>query len=350
MAANTTTSTPPTPTRQTGRLELLATALEPVVHGAGTVGNVSKQRLQTIINPQTGEESSIPFISGNSIKHMIREHGARFALRAMQVPDGALSKAVIDLLFSGGSLTKSGASVNLRESRQLCELFPIVGICGYGAGNAMMASKIAVDHWHLVCEENAWRMPEPLRALPTASKRSGLFRDEEFKVRHDALRDPHIARMLLPEKLEEIDARKAVKLKKGQAGEAPEKDRDSAQMIAEFQVVRPGAQFWGCVTFRDLSPLELAALTSALSDACEGTMDADFVYRVGAQTRGGMGRVKVSFKGSLRADVRAPEWTESDSALPARPGGEGKDALSGYVEHLQQHRAEILAALERIMS
>lgn len=333
--------------RLSGKLEMLATALEPIHHGAGTVGNFSKLRLQPMINPETGEEYAVPFLSGNSIKHLIRENGARFAIQAMGLESGALSKAVVDLLFSGGNLTKSGGSVNIADSRRLCALFPIVGICGYGAGNSMQAAKISVDNWHLVCDENRWRMPEKHRGLPNAEKRSGAYRVEEMTTRHDSLRDPSIARLLAPAELEAIDTQKVEKLKKGQKGVAVEKVKDSVQMIAKLQVVKAGAQFWGCVYYRDLTKLERAALTSAFTHACRGAIDGQFLYKVGAKTNGGFGGVKVEFTGSIREDVRAPDWTADASALPVKHG-ESSD-LAEYVGHLKANRDEIVSLLEGAM-
>jgi len=75
----------------------------------------------------------VPFISGNSFKHTIREAGVDHALTAMGVADGSLTKPVVDLLFSGGHLSKSGSAVNLSKARALAELFPILGVCGYSA-------------------------------------------------------------------------------------------------------------------------------------------------------------------------------------------------------------------------
>lgn len=321
--------------RLSGRIDITATALEPIHHGAGTEGNMQMLRVQDVVLPN-GDPARVPFISGNSIKHMIREAGARFALDAMQVQDGTLTKAVTDLLFSGGALTKVGSTVNLERGRKLESLFPLLSLCGYSAGNVMTQSKVRVDNLHLACTENAWRMPTTLSELPPAAKPAGALRGRGFGTRHESSRRPHVAKMLTEgehARLQEL---------------ADKKDKgDSAQMIYDFQVIKPGAIFWGALHLDDISEMEQAALKSALGTACEGrAADGGYLFRVGAKASNGHGLVSMQLSGSLREPVRAPEFSESTELVAL---GESPSDVAQYAAHLREHSDEIASALAEVM-
>jgi hypothetical protein len=343
MTAATPTETAPAPEhRLSGQITILATALEALHHGAGTEGNTQILRVQEGIDPATGEETRTPLITGNSIKHCwIREAGVRFALEAMAIPDGSLTKPVVDLLFSGGGLSKTGTSVNLDRSRRLERLFPILGLCGYGAGNTMTSSKLRVDNLHVVCAENGWRLPASAKDSPLATKRAGLLRSESFGTRHESTRSPHVFRLLTSEEQSQRTLAVSAKQKKP----TPEKG-DSAQMIYSFEVLKPGAQLWGCIHFEEITDLELVALRSALSRACEGVhTDGRLIYRVGAKASIGLGRVAVAFDGAMREGVRAPAFSEAAELVPTR----GSSDLDRYRAHLREHTAEILETLAELV-
>jgi len=323
----------------TGRIDIIGTALEPLHHGKGTSGNTQLLRTQAIVTPQ-GKHAHVPFISGNSVKHMIRAAGAAHALDTMGVPDGSLDKRVVDLLFSGGHLSKTGAAVDLRRAREIGRLFPALSLCGYSAGNVMVQSKLSVGHLHLVCEENAWRVPAQAQAAakPMLAMRAGQFREEEFGTRHEASRDPRVARMLTTGDTEAAEQRAIAGLgKKGVA----EKADDSSQMIYEFQTIAPGARFWGRIEFRDCTQAELTALRAALAYACRGAEDGGYLFTVGAKASVGFGLMRWDVTGALRIDT--PQWEPTDGAgiVPADVDPD----LAAYAAHLRGHREEILTVL-----
>ena len=329
--------------RLSGKIEIIATALDAIHHGAGTSGNTQLLRMQEIIGPD-GQQQRTPYLSGNSLKHMVREHGARFALEAMSVEDGSLTKPVVDLLFSGGALNKAGAAVDLARARRLETLFPILGLCGYSAGNVMTESKVHVDNLHVACSENAWRMPEAVRDLPQASTPARRLRGEEFGTRHEQSRRQRVSRLLTTGEHARVEGGAVAAL----ADAHPAKG-DSNQMIYDFQTIKPGAVFWGALKLNDVTDLEVAALRSALSHACEGVApDGGLLFRVGAKSAIGLGRVAMRLTGFLREPVRAPDYTESESL--AITSEKRTPELGPYVEHLKEHRDEILEALRESVS
>ena len=268
----------------TGRVDIVATALDALHHGAGTAGNTQVLRVQEIVLP-TGESARVPFISGNSFKHQVRAGGVEHALDVMGIKDGTLSKQVVDLLFSGGHLSKGGAAVNVAKARELAQLFPVLSLCGYSAGNFMASSKISVDNFHLACAENQFRMPEELRPQPAAQLKAAAYRSEEFGTRHEATRNPRVSALLkdavrdaqekmLSEKLDNDVQRtllgidppepqqvKKERKKKGAAGDVVhvEAPPQSSQMIYEFQTLKAGSVLFGGINVDGLNDLEVAA-------------------------------------------------------------------------------------------
>lgn len=319
--------------RTSGTIAIRAIALEPLHHGAGVSGNTSLLRMQQIVLPD-GRSARVPFISGNSIKHRLRYHAVRYALDILAVEDGAMTKAEIDLLFSGGHLSRSGAAIDLARARRMERLFPALSMCGYSAGNCMTESKLSVAHLHLVCAENAWRLPDDLKDSPMASLRSGALRAEEFGTRHDKGHSQDAIRLLSAGEVETRAKKSRAKL----AGDADGKG-DSAQMIYDFQVVMPGACFWGAVGFRDLSDLEMAALATAFHYATGETRGDRAVMHVGAKSSIGFGAIAVELRGQVRAT--AAEYRPSEALV----GAESADRARLYGAHLREHRDEILSTI-----
>lgn len=335
-----------------GRLHMHALALSPLHHGGETSGNTTLVRRQEIVDPETGELERVPFISGNSFKHLIREHGARFALEAAGF-EADFTKEQRDLLISGGTFSSGGNSVDLEAARTLETAFPILAVCGYAAGNRGAASKLNVDHLQMICRENRWRVYDRLEREVEAESRVGqmvaeatgrrapALLDEEFGTRQEP-NNPNVQKLLSTEERAAVEAETAEK----QGQDHPDKGR-SQQMIYDYEVVKPGAQFQGCVYYRELTDMEWSALAGAFYHAAEDTLpDGRQTYRVGGRSSVGLGKLGVQFFGSLREDIRPPEHVDADALVE---WGEGDDAMESYVEHLREHRGEIIEAMEALL-
>lgn len=334
--------------KHTGKIDIIATALEPIVHGAGTSGNTQLLRMQEwfYVDERTQKpvRCRVPFISGNSIKHRLRDCAIRYALDAMGVEDGTLSKAEVDLLFSGGHLSKSGSAVDLTAARKLSQLLPPLSLCGYSAGNAMEESKIAVSNLHVVCAENKARVPDHLRDSPMLSLAAGSLRVEEFGTRHDQATKAVGRRWLEAGAGEEVATKKAKQLagKSDKKTSAADDRGDSAQMIYTFQAIAAGAKLWGDVRFADLTELEQAALASAFHYGSTGRRGDDLVMSVGAKSSIGYGSIRVELVTSLRI---APPVYQTTALATA-----GDDATGRYREHLRDRRDEILGAIREALA
>lgn len=281
----------------TQTIPVTLTLLAPLHHGAGTSGNTQLLRTQEITLAD-GTSTVVPFVSGNSVRHAIRAAAAEHLLRTIGAQPGTLPKTVVDLLYTGGALTGSGSNIDLDTHRRLDQMWPAVGLLGYAGRSHIWAGTLYVDHVHLVCHDNAWRLPAHLANHPHAQVPAAALRDEEFGTRHDII------------------------------GTAADRwldtdvwTGDTNQMIFDWQVVRAGATMW--------TTLHLAAATlghvTALA-AAWGYLTAAGTMHLGAKRAQGYGLARVE------ADL---------TALP-------EVDLSAYEQSLAAHGDEILRLLAEV--
>jgi hypothetical protein len=164
-----------------------------------------------------------------------------------------------------------------------------------------------------------------------------------FGTRHDAARLSTASRYLaLADATRgdaELDAKKGAKVK-------ATKGEESTQMIYEYEVIMPGAEFFGGIEYRALKEGELDALVSALSYACRGESHGGYLYVVGAKSGTGLGRMRWHFRGLSRS-IRPASMDADATLMPALSGG-GSARLDAYKARLAENRAEILACLEEL--
>jgi hypothetical protein len=213
----------------------------------------------------------------------------------------------------------------------------------------MPSSKLKVDHLHMVCLENQFRMPKYLQETPEAGKRMAEFRSDEFGTRHEPTRMDHTARRMLPEDVIAADQQAlAVAVKKAEkTGLAPDKQKDTAQMLYEFETISAGSLWWGGVYFDELSELEFAALKSGLAYSSRGKAgDGGVLFMIGAKSSVGFGRVSAKFSGSIR-ELAVPQYEPSDLPIP-QDNDSAEPNIDGYVAHLREKREDILTLLKAV--
>ena len=250
-----------------------ATAITPIHHGDGTSGNTSLLRTEEVILPD-GRQARVPFISGNSIRHTIREALAWHTAKTLEFEEQSLPKPVIDLLWTGGAVTTSGANIDLELSRKVEKYYPPLALLGYAALSDIVTGQLEVTHLQLVCKENAWRYPD---SHPFTEISQANFRGEEFGTRHD-IQGSAVDRFL------------------EYATATP-----TTQMIYELQTIKPGAVLWGEIRLKHgASPVMEKMLSAALTlTAPEGYLG------VGAKNAVGFGQIKID---GWKADHEAVEW------------------------------------------
>lgn len=141
------------------RIEILLRAEEPIAHHEGSIGNVGVIMRRTLYLP-SGRKTKVPIITGDTIRHGLREASALATLEAAGLLDAVHGESALRLLFAGGQMGKGTDTLRLSAYREMCELFPPLGLLGGCAGNRIIPGKLSVSDALLVCEETAHRMPE----------------------------------------------------------------------------------------------------------------------------------------------------------------------------------------------
>lgn len=221
------------------RIDYEITLASSLHHGAGTSGNTSLLRTEDVILPD-GRQAQVPFVSGNSIRHMLRSTLAWHAAKHLSIEEQSLPKPVIDLLWSGGAVSSTDAVIDLDLYRRVDDLFPMLSLLGYAAKADITAGTLEVSHLALVCAENAWRYPgdHSFAEVPAAR-----FRGEEFGTRHDT------AGTAVDQFLDTVAAATG-----------------TTQMIYDMQVLKPGSLMWGQIRLRHgASDAQATVLQAALT-------------------------------------------------------------------------------------
>lgn len=227
------------PALATLTIPVTLTLRSPLHHGAGTSGNTQILRTQEITLPD-GTPTVVPYVSGSSLRHEIRAAAADHLLATVGARPGSLRKQTVDLLYSGGVLSSSGSNVDLTTHRRLAELWPALSLLGYAGRSNIWSGTLSVDHVHLVCADNTWRLPAHLADHPHTSIPAAAARDEDFGTRHDILGSN-------PGRWVETD------LWTG----------DTTQMIFDWQVVRAGSVLYTTLRLTNATPGHITALAAA---------------------------------------------------------------------------------------
>jgi hypothetical protein len=341
------------PNTHTGKLTILARSLSPLHHGAGVAGNTAVLRKQDVLVPMhdTISTARVAFISGQSVKHAIRDAGVRHALRAMGVQPGSLDKATISLLFSGGNLSAKGTGQHdLGRARRIAELMPILSICGYACGASIEKSQIMVDHMMLVCAETAHLLRDDTRdrALPYVQTQAHIYQGKEFGTRQEALRDPQVRALLNDTEVKRIEAASAAR--------ASKEEKASDQMIYDFEVVKAGATWEGGLHYFNLSDMELAALGAAFGELALGShtdevLGRGIVCHLGAKSAVGFGKVALFLDHSAKIHPQAPQYHAAEALVKFGQAGaatSNDERADQYMRHLAHHRDEILSYLASV--
>jgi hypothetical protein len=273
-----------------------ATLTSPLHHGAGTAGNTSLLRTQEVVQPD-GTVAALPFLSAASIRHALRDRIAWHIARILDIEPGSLTKQAVDLLWSGGAVTSTGAETDLDLYRRVDDLLPSLTLFGYAARADITEGILRASDAILVCAENSFRLPA---GLPQLDQRAAVFRGEEFGTRHDVADSP-VARLV-------------------QAADTLIGAPKTTQMIFDLQVLKPGAVLHGDIT---LTPAATGQHRMVLGAAL-ALWAPDGEAMLGAKTATGYGRARID---------GLPDTAED---------------LGRWTEHLLAHRDNILALVAEV--
>ena len=241
-------------------IQLTATLLSPFHHGAGSSGNTSLLRTQDVVQPD-GTVAYVPFLSAASIRHALRDALAWHTANTIGIEYHSLTKTAVDLLWTGGAVSSTGAKTDLEMMRRVEEQYPILSTLGYAAQSDIITGTLRASDMILVCKENDFRLPAELQG----AHRAAAYRAEEFGTRHDQATSPAGRYIELADAL------------------------DTAQMIWDTQVLATGSRLYGEIT-----------LTPAATDAHQTVLGAALALWaperetfLGAKTAQGYGRARI---------------------------------------------------------
>ncbi|NIH57290.1 hypothetical protein [Brooklawnia cerclae] len=257
-----------------------ATLLSPFHHGAGNSGNTALLRTQDVAQPD-GTVAQVPFLSAASIRHALRDRIAWHLVSTLDLRPPAVvwSKLGVDLLWTGGSVTSTGAEVDLGMARRVEEVFPALALFGYSAHSDIVSGTLRASDAILVCRENQWRIPGAPDTKPAAA-----WRGEEFGTRHDVASTP-VATLL-----EQADTLLGSTVK-------------TTQMIFDTQVLIAGASLSGQLALQHgATAAHRTVLGAALALWAPGGEAL-----LGAKTAQGYGRAAIAGLPDTSADLAA--WT-----------------------------------------
>lgn len=241
------------------RYEVLLRAVQPIAHAEGTIGNATLA-MRRKVRTRDGEIVSVPIVTGDTMRHQMREAAAMALLDGLGMLDKpALTEAATRLIFNGGMLTAKGAGsgVKLSEFRALNALLPTLALFGGCANGQLVPGQLEVSDAVPVSEETLSLVPEWMvqRSGSITSAREIL--DEEQRVRFDSMRDPSKVRLLDP------GARDAVERKAIAREEAHDSGSDADAMATKStmlprtcEVIIPGTLLSWTVTATTYTALE----------------------------------------------------------------------------------------------
>lgn len=319
----------------TKRFDIILRAEQPIAHHAEVLGNAALLMRRKVRQPDGGF-ADVPYITGDTMRHGLREAAAMAYLDAAGLLGATLSEAALRLLFAGGMVTGSaGGSVRLGDYRELCELFPPLALLGGCAQNRVIPGRLAVDEATLICTETAHLLPEHVLewvgAAPLSSQRAHV--EEAQRVRMDPLLDPSKRTLLVADQRQQVEMR--MELREGAATDAAAAETKSTMLPRTYERVVQGSLFWWRVTATCWDDLDHDTLMVML---------AAFLYeaRVGGKRGTGCGLLAPvqAWGAELRRPSERPDAMDV-RALGARVG-------ERFRAHVAERRARIADFLGRV--
>lgn len=235
------------------RVDLTLRATTPIAHHEGVVGNIASLMREDIAIG--GETYRVPIVSGDAMRHGLRESAADVALNAAGIT-GGLSEAAVRFLYNGGGIAgQPGASVDIAQYREMVEWYPAFGVLGGCVSNRMFPGTLSVNRAILVCEETVEAGVLPAWVAESAPGEAGrpsvAWVDEVQRVRMEPMAQPRHRAMAGEEGASYVE-----RLLDGTA--------QNTIMPRTFEVVKAGALFWWSVTLRPVTDEQEDAFWSML--------------------------------------------------------------------------------------
>lgn len=322
------------------RIEVLLEAKQPIAHHQEVLGNSAVCMRRKVRQPD-GQFSRVPYVTGDSMRHGLREAGTYALLEAAGLLDAELSEAAIRLLFAGGMVTGgSSGAIKLSDYHELVELCPHLALLGGCAQNRVIPGKMQVDDAMLVCTESAhllsdWSaawIKDHGQAISSGRQHIELVQ----RVRMDPMLDPSKRRMLSASEREKSEQRLLKSENASAHNDAIEKSESKSSMLPRtYETLVPGSLFaW------------------RVSATCHTALDRDMLYVMlsAFMARCQVGGKRATGNGQLwpvaAVNLELPKWSEKTepldtTALAGRAG-------SLFRAHVETRRNKLKSYLAQV--
>lgn len=326
--------------RQVVRHEFIVEASEPIAHMSGSLGNHGIFMRRKIRQPG-GRFVSVPFITGDSIRHQLREAAAYATLEAAGMSTNAqLSEGALRLLFNGGMVTGKGdaSTINLDAYRRLVRLFPPLALFGGCTDNRPIPGQLCVDEgllicaetWHMVKRDHAWAVQ--WLESQGESEHVGSFREqleEAQRVRMDAMLRPEKVRLLSDSARANVEGRALTSERAHETGDAKAAGESKSAMLPRtYERLAVGALFVMGVEARTYDDLEYDACLYIIGCALNG-------LRLGGMGRTGHGRVRFRAGARLHFQAATPNIEATDTHIAGKVGDLYRAHVAAHAEELK---------------
>jgi hypothetical protein len=246
---------------RTLRFDFVLEAATPIAHHQESMGNEAVI-MRRKVRQRDGSWAMVPYLTGDSCRHGLREASAYAFLDAAGLLDSAqLGEAALRLLFTGGMVTGRGdaSKVGLDAFREMCELCPPLALLGGCTDNRVVPGRLICDEATLVCEEQRRYLPEwvltweELGALDTCRAHV----EEVQRVRMDPSLDPAKRKLMLVGDQIEITNRLTTGERAHEQDDALAKDdAKSSMMPRRFERLAQGSLFYWSIVCNCYSELD----------------------------------------------------------------------------------------------
>lgn len=324
---------------QQTRFEMIVRAVEPICHAQETIGNQSIFARKTV-RLRGGDRVQVPYISGDAIRHQLREAAAYGTLHAAGLlDDPQLSEGALRLMFNGGMVTGRGDAsvINMDRYRELVALFPPLALLGGCTDNRPVPGQINVDEGNLICAEMVHLMPpwvtEWLKSNGERIESCRASVEEVQRVRMDATLFPEKVKLLSDNARANVQGRMLKSEAAHESADSKAKaESKSAMMPRTHERLVQGTLLWVGIEARTYTDLEWDCFCYAVACLLSN-------FRVGGKAGTGHGRLefvagsRIHFNpGTVQADAVGSELAPKTGELYKAHVASRKDELKAWLQ------------------
>lgn len=256
-------------TLQTTEYSFILRAASPISQLEKSEGNVGILHREQIVLP-SGIKREVPVVSGNAMRHGIREALANLTLDALGMLDRGSFKSVEELrfLYNGGAGSGSDGTIRIDEVRAMNQLVPSTAILGGTSRCMIHEGRIEVEPARLICSETEHQLaPWQREALADYKIASAVsYEALSTEYRHDESTSPRGRFLLTDEALRLLTERTARRERAAELGDEAEIEESKGGMMPySKQVVIAGSLWTWSVVAHTMTDLDEVTVKAGLS-------------------------------------------------------------------------------------